>query len=85
MPDAPYRLFDEGIVRNIMLSTSNSVIDYFRENGTASADEIADFIETNAEDIVKKTVLDLKKPSGIIDGNVEDCREDDFTQNGQDE
>ena len=85
MPDAAHTLFDESILRSIMLSTSNSVIEYIRENGTASAEEITGFIEDNAEDIVSDTIRDLKELNGIIDKEVPDGRDDDLPQTGPDD
>jgi hypothetical protein len=55
-----YRLYDEHLVRNIMLSTAISVIEYIRENPHADSDEICDFIEANAENIMGDTVRHMK-------------------------
>ena len=54
------RLYDENIVRNIMLSTGLSVVEYLRENTKADSEEIGDFIEANAEEIIDDTIKHLK-------------------------
>jgi hypothetical protein len=55
-----YRLYDEHLVRNIMMSTAISVIAYVRENPNADSDEICDFIDANADNIMGDTVRQMK-------------------------
>ncbi|MGA2507270.1 MAG: hypothetical protein ABSF80_07330 [Chitinispirillaceae bacterium] len=55
-----HRLYDEHLVRNIMLSTGLSVVEYLRENTKADSEEIGDFIEANAEEIIDDTIKHLK-------------------------
>jgi hypothetical protein len=72
-----YRLYDEHLVRNIMLTTALSVWEYVRENPGADSDEICDFVDANAADIVSDTVKHLKglddsDEKGLTDDSEED-------------
>jgi hypothetical protein len=73
-----YRLYDEHLVRNIMLSTALSVIEYLRESPHADYDEICDFIDANTENIISDTVRHLKS----IDELPAKDGEDDNNDNG---
>jgi len=51
------RLYDEHLLKNIMLSTGLSVLEYIRENdGELDNDDICEFIETNAAAIIDDTI-----------------------------
>ena len=54
------RLYDENLVHNIMLSTGLSIFEYLKENPGADSDEVYDFIEANADDIISDTISHLK-------------------------
>ena len=71
-----YRLYDEHLVHSIMLSTGLSVIEYVRENSHADSDEICDFIEANAEDIIDDTVRHLKSMNDFHEKDWDDKEED---------
>ncbi|MDR0306597.1 MAG: hypothetical protein LBI42_07145 [Chitinispirillales bacterium] len=53
------RLYDEHLLKNIMVSTGLSVLEYIRENGELDSEEICEFIETNASDIIDDTIEHL--------------------------
>jgi len=72
-----YRLYDENLVHNIMLSAGLSVIEYLRENSHADSDEICDFIEANAEDIIDDTVKHLKSMNDFHEKGWDDDKEED--------
>ena len=72
-----YRLYDEHLVHNIMLSTSLSVIEYLRENPHADYDEICDFIEANTENIISDTVRHLKSMDDLPAKDGEDDTDED--------
>ncbi|MBN1128790.1 MAG: hypothetical protein JXA71_07375 [Chitinispirillaceae bacterium] len=77
--DGRYRLYDEHLVRNIMLTAVISAMEYIRENPHADSDEICDFIEANAENIIGDTVRQMKN---IDDSTVKDG-EDDADEDGR--
>jgi hypothetical protein len=54
------RLFDDTVVRNIMVSTGIAVLDYIRRRKTANEDEICDFVESNAEMIIADTLEEME-------------------------
>jgi hypothetical protein len=60
MSEKPFKLYDENIVHNIIVSTGFTIAEYLRENPNADEDEICDFIEVNAEAIINDTVWHLK-------------------------
>jgi hypothetical protein len=53
------RLYDENLVRNIMISTGLSILDYVKEHGSADAADICDYVEQNAETIIWNTIEDM--------------------------
>jgi hypothetical protein len=86
--DKRYRLYDEHLVRNIMLSTALSVIEYIRENPHADSDEICDFIDANAENIMGDTVRHMKSiDDSPAKGGEDDTDEDsgDWLSNEKDQ
>jgi hypothetical protein len=56
------------IVRNIRLSTGNSVLEYFRLHPAAGAEEIVGFVEENFDEILGGTFRDLKKQGDTNEG-----------------
>ena len=71
------RLYDEHLVRSVMLSTALSVIEYLRENPHADYDEICDFIDVNAADIISDTVGHLKSMDDLPAKGGEDDTDED--------
>ncbi len=59
------RLYDEQLVRNIMISTAMSVFEHIRTGGNPRQDDICDYIEENADRIIESTIDGL---SDIDDG-----------------
>ena len=62
------KLYDENLVRNIMISTGLSILEYVKQNGTAEATDICDFVEMNADTIIWNTIEDMNN-SGDIEEN----------------
>jgi len=80
------RLYDENLVRNIMLSTGLSVLEYVRENADVNSDEICDFVETNAEIIVNNTINQLKSMNAEQDmADGPDAADTDDGENSEEE
>mgnify|MGYP000300734141 CR=1 FL=1 len=53
------KLYDENVVRNIMISTGLSVFEYLKLNREVDAGEICEFVELNAEGIIDNTIEDM--------------------------
>jgi hypothetical protein len=53
------KLYDENLVRNIMISTGLSIIEYIKQFKSADAIGICDFIEQNADHIIENTIEDM--------------------------
>lgn len=53
------RLYDENLVRNIMISTGVSILEFIRENKTATVEDVCDFVEYNADDIISETIKNI--------------------------
>jgi hypothetical protein len=53
------KLFDENLVRNIMISTGLSVMEFMRRNKVADLDDICEFVEVNADEIIETTIEDM--------------------------
>ena len=57
------KLYDENLVRNIMISTGLSIIEYLRQFKDPDAIDICDFIEQNADNIIQNTIEDMNHDS----------------------
>jgi hypothetical protein len=55
------KLYDENLVRNIMISTGLSIIEYIKQSKSADAIDICDFIEQNADHIIENTIQDMNR------------------------
>jgi hypothetical protein len=53
------KLYDENLVRNIMISTGLSIIEYIKQFKNVDAVDICDFIEQNADHIIDNTIDDM--------------------------
>lgn len=51
-----YKLYDENLVRNIMMSTGMSIMEFVKDNRTVGPEEVCDFIEFNADNIIAGTI-----------------------------
>ncbi|MCL2689995.1 MAG: hypothetical protein FWE57_09155 [Chitinispirillia bacterium] len=70
------RLYDEHLLKNIMLSTGLSVLEYIRENGELDNDDICEFIETNAAAIIDDTIDHLSTTEEEYDDEEEEEEEE---------
>lgn len=61
------RLYDENLVRNIMISTGVSIMEFVRKNKTVDTEEICEYIEFNAEDIIAETIKNLSSDDNEFD------------------
>ena len=71
------KLYDENLVRNIMISTGLSIIEYIKQFKSADAIDICDFIEQNADHIIENTIVDMNHefpegPQAPDDGPADD-------------
>ncbi|HUI91905.1 MAG TPA: hypothetical protein VLX68_06610 [Chitinivibrionales bacterium] len=71
------KLYDENLVRNIMISTGLSIIEYIKQCKSADAIDICDFIEQNADNIIENTIEDMNHdhpdgPRAPEDGQADD-------------
>jgi hypothetical protein len=71
------KLYDENLVRNIMISTGLSILEYVKENGSANASDVCDFVEMNADAIIWNTIEDMNNSPDFIEGDEGEPGEDD--------
>jgi hypothetical protein len=55
------KLYDENLVRNIMISTGLSIIEYIKQCKVIDTLDVCDFIEQNAQNIIKNTIEDMNQ------------------------
>ncbi len=67
------RLYDEQLVRNIMIATGLTVFEHMAENGTVDPKEVCEFIEMHADTIIEDTILDM---NSLEEGNEQDSEDD---------
>ncbi|MGB7566796.1 MAG: hypothetical protein WBM07_02980 [Chitinivibrionales bacterium] len=53
------KLYDENLVRNIMISTGLSIIEYIKQCKVVDTLDVCDFIEQNAQSIINNTIDDM--------------------------
>ncbi|MBD3244148.1 MAG: hypothetical protein GF331_26385 [Chitinivibrionales bacterium] len=53
------RLFDDEVVRNIMVATGMAVYDYLRQRKSIDEEELCDFVDANAEVIISDTLEEM--------------------------
>ncbi len=75
------RLYDENLVRNIMLSTGLSVLEYLRGNKNVDDDDICEFIEINAGTIIEDTIEQLNNEDELTDQGSVDSENDHWPFN----
>jgi hypothetical protein len=61
------RLFDENLVRNIMVSTGLSIQEYIRDHKNPSEADVCEFVELNADAIIWNTIEDMNSTPGSKD------------------
>jgi hypothetical protein len=59
------RLYDENLVHNIMISTGLSILDYIKGNRNIDGEELCEFIEINAKEIIEDTIAQLSNNEDI--------------------
>ncbi len=55
------RLYDENLVRNIMITTSASIMEFVKNNKLANTEDVCEFVEFNSDDIIAETIKNLNK------------------------
>ncbi len=80
------RLYDENLVRNIMITTSVSIMEFMKNNKMANTEEVCEFVEFNADDIITETIKNLNKDDAGSkpDGNVDKFDDDLPPMDGDD-
>jgi hypothetical protein len=53
------KLYDENLVRNIMISTGLSIVEYIKQFKSVDAIDICDYIDQNADHIIEDTIDDM--------------------------
>jgi hypothetical protein len=53
------KLYDENLVRNIMISTGLSIVEYIKQFKSVDAIDICDYIDRNADHIIEDTIDDM--------------------------
>ncbi|MFP4418495.1 MAG: hypothetical protein ACLFSB_14600 [Chitinispirillaceae bacterium] len=64
------RLYDEQLVRNIMIATGLTILEHITEKGVPGAKDICEFIEMHAETIIEDTITDM---NSLDEGAEEDA------------
>ncbi|MBD3344779.1 MAG: hypothetical protein GF401_06925 [Chitinivibrionales bacterium] len=65
------RLYDENLVRNIMISTGLTVFEYLKHKTIKSEDEICELVEVNADNIIENTIEDMNAAAEYDDEDPE--------------
>jgi hypothetical protein len=73
------RLFDENLVRNIMVSTGLSILEYIRQHGDTAESEIRDFVMCHSDSIIWNTIEYMNGPEKRSSPSGDD-EEADFEQ-----
>jgi hypothetical protein len=75
------KLYDENLVRNIMISTGLSIVEYIKQSKSVDAIDICDYIDQNADHIIEDTIDDMnhefpeyKSQPGFEDESPDDLR-----------
>lgn len=55
------KLYDENLVRNIMISTGLSIIEYIKQCKVVDTLDVCDFVEQNAQSIIANTIEDMNQ------------------------
>ncbi len=63
------RLFDDEVVRQIMMSTGVAVLDYLKQHKNVDDEEVCDFIDANSEMIIADTLDQMEGGEGGGEGS----------------
>lgn len=63
------RLYDENLVRNIIMSAGLAVIDFLNEHQNADADDICEYLEVHADSIIEETIEQLNNSEEYPENN----------------
>jgi hypothetical protein len=66
------RLFDENLVRNIMVSTGLTILEYLRERRVFDPNAVCDFVESHADRIIENTIEDMNESAGEAEDDLRD-------------
>jgi len=71
------RLYDEEIVRNIMVSTGMSVFEFLKKNRNLDVDDVCEYVDLHADGIIEDTIEDLndrieEPPGGALPPSPDD-------------
>ncbi|MDD5674962.1 MAG: hypothetical protein PHC61_12400 [Chitinivibrionales bacterium] len=59
MPGKHCKLYDEQLVKSIMVSTAFYILDYLKGNPILSEQEVYDFVQRNADSVIQYTVDEI--------------------------
>ena len=79
------KLYDENIVRNIMISTGVSIMEFVKEHDIASAEDVCEFIEVNADKIIAETIKNLNGDENVNENSEDDEDDDDDEEEDDDD
>jgi len=80
MPGKHCKLYDENLVRHIMISTGISLLEYLQRKKEIAVDDICEFVERNADHIIENTIEDMNSagaPPGDFDEDEPEAWKDD--------
>lgn len=60
MDRANYKLFDENLVRNILITSGISLFEFMKKNKQADINEVCNFINDNSDIFIKETIENMK-------------------------
>jgi hypothetical protein len=70
MPGKHCKLYDENLVRHIMISTGISLYEFLQKKKEPAIDDICEFVEKNADTIIENTIEDMNSSYGTPDDPV---------------
>jgi hypothetical protein len=77
------RLYDEQLVRNIMVATGLSIYEFVKSNRKVTPQDICDFIDAEASGIIDDTISDMNAVEGMDSDQEEYPDEDGWDGPGQ--
>lgn len=60
MDRANYKLFDENLVRNILITSGISLFEFMKKHSNADINEVCSFINDNSESFINETIQNMK-------------------------
>jgi len=67
MPGKHCKLYDESLVRHIMISTGISLHEFLQKQKDPAIQDVCDFVGRNAETIIENTIEDMNNASDSPD------------------